>query len=164
MSTSTILPVPPLSRLYDYWSTTLHERPIDFAMAPPARSLARRLSEVERATTRLIAPPAMELVTHGRGIPIEAALRLVIWRDRGERQSGDSMARELQDFFYPYASGAVRPWRGWELLRAIDATTEHHGVQIVLDSPTDASGERFQTVRLAERLTPNVAPSAAEAS
>ncbi|WP_157439090.1 hypothetical protein [Agreia sp. Leaf244] len=151
MLTSTILPAAPLSALYDYWATTLHEEPISFAMAAPARSLARRLTEVERATTRLIAPPAVELVTHGRGVPIEAALRLVIWRDRGERLSGDYMACELQDFFYPYARGAVRPWRGWELLRAIDATTEHHGVQIVLDAPS--GGDHFETVRLSDRLS-----------
>jgi hypothetical protein len=152
MSTSTILPEPPLSRLYDYWSDTLREQEIHFAIAPPARSLARRLSDVERATTRLVAPPAVELQTHGRGIPIEAAIRLVIWRDRGERLSGESMARELQDMYFKYARGAVRPWRGWELLGAVDMTSEHHGVQIVLDSPTEAGGERFETVRLSDRL------------
>jgi hypothetical protein len=62
------------------------------------------------------------------------------------------MAREMNDLTFPASSGAIEPWRGWELLRVIDATTEHHGVQIVLDSPTDASGERFETVRLSDRL------------
>jgi hypothetical protein len=64
------------------------------------------------------------------------------------------MARELQDYFFPYASGAIRPWRGWELLGAIDATAElHHGVKIVLDAPTDAADDHFETIRLSKRLS-----------
>jgi hypothetical protein len=90
-------------------------------------------------------------MTHS-GIVVEAAIRLAIWSARGslEHRGGWSLGRSLQNVFFPRAVRASEPWRGLELLRAIDATRDVHGVSMTVDLVQVRAAPRLR-VSLADR-------------
>lgn len=101
---------------------------------------------------RFHADPAVER-TPCRGIVLDAALRIAVWAERGQLSymSGWTVARSLQSLYYPRSWNAKVPTRGLDLLVAVDASEEHHGVSVTLDAePTD--GLHHRTMRLRDRF------------
>lgn len=103
---------------------------------PPGKTPMRRLSPAERASLLIVWDPDDPFVNEDT-IPIQAALRLRIYTWRAGTASilsGSYLMRELQEVFWSRGRGIKYPWRGYDLLRAIDATSEEHGVRVYIDA------------------------------
>lgn len=144
----------PSAALGDYFEHAQERRLVPDSMLSPRDSPMRQLSSGELATIRVASPLASQIVTNRYGTAIEAAIRIAIWEERGLHLSGRAMADALQWFFSPRSHGAGQPWRGWELLRAVDLTSQHHGVAVYLDAelPSNDPNSR-RRIRLHDRLT-----------
>ena len=134
MTNTQTLPREPLSALYRYWQNALRLPESDFALLPPTASPVRLLSATELATIRVRAPLAERMNVRRHGIPFQAAIRLAVFESRGElrHMSGWRVSMELQNVFHPRARQDRRPIYGVEILRAIDATSRHHGVSVTV--------------------------------
>lgn len=153
MNASTLRPAlsAPLAPPIDpYWTAIPASSPTRFKVLPPSETPMRHLNPVELATIRVSVPTPATIAFTEYGDPIEAAMRIAVWHERGIHLSGWQLAQGLAVFFYPHTTG--RPtWKGWELLRAVDATSEVHGVVVTLDAlALDGSGYR-RGVRLRDR-------------
>ncbi|MBF4512276.1 hypothetical protein ITJ66_07210 [Plantibacter sp. VKM Ac-2885] len=156
MNTSTTL-LPALSAplappIDPYWQAVPAASLNRFEILPPSETPMRKLNPVELATIRVSAPTPATITFTEYGEPIEAAMRIAVWHDRGIHLSGWQLAQGLAVFFYPHTAGRTS-WKGWELLRAVDATSELHGVVVTLDAlALDGSGYR-RGVRLRDRTS-----------
>jgi hypothetical protein len=145
----------PIQPLYDYWSKALDMNKSKVETEGPDTTPMRCLRQVEHATIKVRPRPLWLTEPTRSGMPHEAALRLAIWQERGvlQHKSGWQIARELQDFYWPYSHSARQPWRGLDLLRAIDLTSAEHGVEVWIDAePSGASPDHFRRMRLRGRL------------
>jgi hypothetical protein len=114
----------------------------------------RRLTQVEFATLSINVAATADLAPPF-SILCESAVRLGIWEERGLLQyfSGEFVARCLQDVFWPHSRNARRPWRGYELLRFLDANADRCGVEVwISGAPIDDAPDRFRRMRLTARL------------
>jgi len=129
-----MLPREPLAALYRYWQkgSKLPESTVE--LLPLDRSPVRLLSNVELATIRVHAPRAEDLDVKQHGVPFQAAIRLAVFESRGGLRywSGWRVASELQHVFHRYARLDRPPFRGFEILRAVDATSRSHGVHVTV--------------------------------
>ena len=150
--TSNILPERPLDALHALWNWKRSWPNLDPAPSAPSDSPLRHLSRVELATMRLRADLSAERVPC-QGIVFDAAMRIAVWADRGvlPYMSGWTVAHELQSLYYPRSFAMKMPVRGLDLLVAVDASHEHHGVSVTLDAePID--GRHHRPMRLRDRF------------
>jgi hypothetical protein len=120
----------------------------------PADAAVRLIHPGELETATVVTPAAQTMRVRATGEPHEAAVRLAIWNARGELVSMDGwdVAARLQDQFFPLAHRAVIPWRGMDLLRAVDLTSDDHGVTVTLATSPATSSDDPRPVRLADRV------------
>ncbi|MBG6238206.1 hypothetical protein IWX78_001161 [Mycetocola sp. CAN_C7] len=145
----------PIAPLYDYWARVLNMEKSTVSMETPDTTPMRYLGQVELATVRVRPRPLWLTEPTRSGMPHEAALRLAIWQERGvlNYKSGWRLAKDLQEFYWPYAHSAREPWRGLDLLRAIDLTSNEHGVEVWIDAEPSADGpNHYRRIRLHKRL------------
>jgi hypothetical protein len=150
-----ILAPNPIAPLYDYWQRFLNMDKSEVSMETPDTTPMRFLRQIEHATLRIRPRPLWLMEPTRTGMPHEAALRFTIWQERGvlAGKSGWTVARELQSFYWPYSHSAREPWRGLDLLRAIDLTADEHGVEIWVDAePSADAPNHHRRMRLHERI------------
>lgn len=150
--TSNILPESPLDALHALWNWKRSWPKLDPAPSAPSDSPLRHLSRVELATMRLRVDLTAKRVPC-QGIVFDAAMRIAVRADRGTLRymSGWTVAKSLQSLYYPQSWNAKVPVRGLDLLVAVDASAERHGVSITLDAePTD--GRHHRPMRLRDRF------------
>lgn len=158
------LPFSPTSVLSEH-----HERVLEGVIEPawkpdPVGTPMRRLSPVEYASLRVrLRRDVAELRPETHGLVTDAALRIALWEVMGKRFSGYRLAQELQHHFFSRGTVPREPWRGWDLLAAIDRSADLHGVELVLQAePVEPEPTRFRTMRLSERLAELSAPNRPE--
>lgn len=137
-----------------YWEDYLTLPQSDAALCPPAAAGVRLIRPAELETARVDTPLARTMRVQATGLPHEAAVRMAIWNARGElaRMDGWDVATRLQDQFFPHSHRASIPWRGMDLLRAVDLTSSEHGATVTLAVPSASAGARPRRMRLAERV------------
>ncbi|MWV57433.1 hypothetical protein [Rathayibacter sp. VKM Ac-2754] len=148
------LPFSPTQVLFGHWERAL-EGSVEPEWKPdPVSTPMRLLSPVEFASLRVqLRRNAEDLRPDTHGPVTDAALRIALWEVMGKRFSGYRLAQELQHFHFPHVPESREPWRGWDMLAAIDATADLHGVELVLNAePAEPAWTRFREMRLSERL------------
>jgi hypothetical protein len=151
--TSSIEPRGAVAALWRLWPAPVDSVRIEVEPFTLGTAAVQQLTQVERATVRIVAPPVESITVAERGVPIEAAIRLAIWHERNPLLSGNQLARNLQTFFHPYAHAARIPWRGWDLLWQIDFHSELHSVELWLSSDDPTAFRKYRKVRLCERIS-----------
>jgi hypothetical protein len=153
MNTTTLTPSTntALERYWEDYSTLPQSSTV---LYPPAATAVRFIRLVELETARVDTPLAHTMRVQATGLPHEAAVRMAIWNARGELASMDGwdVAARLQDQFFPHSHRASLPWRGMDLLRAVDLTGGEHGVTVTLVVPPATAGDKPQRMRLADRV------------
>ncbi|MBD8583449.1 hypothetical protein IFT90_02620 [Frigoribacterium sp. CFBP 8766] len=140
-----------LERYWEDYSTLPESGAV---LYPPAATAVRFVRLVELETALVDTPLAHTMRVQATGLPHEAAVRMAIWNARGELASMDGwdVAARLQDQFFPHSHRASLPWRGMDLLRAVDLTSSEHGATVTVAAPPATSGDRPQLMRLADRV------------
>lgn len=148
------LPFSPIQVLFAHWERALEGSAEPEWKPDPVNTPMRLLSPVEFASLRVrLRCDAQDLQPTSHGPVTDAALRVGLWEAMGKRFSGYKLAQELQHFFSSRGLVALEPWRGWDMLRAIDATADLHGVELWLDAEAiEPDWNRFREMRLSERL------------
>jgi hypothetical protein len=140
----------PAKTLPEYWerATTLPHQCT--TLYPPDRSPVRGLSPVERATVRVVAPE-VENIPEGASLLHEATFRIALFQQRGllASMSGHRLAVLFQSVMYPEITGR-HARRGWELLRALDASDL---VQIWLAAEPLPGQRKRRRMRMGDRIT-----------
>lgn len=116
----------------------------------------RRLTATERATARFVIdwdtlPPEDAQMT----VAGNAAIRLRAHSTRGRLmgRSARALAAELWDVFCGTGPTPKYPWRGWEVLCAMDAAADIYGVAVWLDTaPLPGDSVSYRRVRLSQRM------------
>jgi hypothetical protein len=133
----------------------LHRLPWERVELPEPRECPTRfLSQVERATIKVISPSLANVILTP-SILGRAAARLAAFQDKGLLQymSGHYIATHLHYVFYSIHPVALRKARrGWSLLAAVDRANTGIQVWTSAEPLPDDPRQHFRRMRLHERL------------
>jgi hypothetical protein len=141
--------------MFDHWERAAKGNAEPEWIPDPIDTPMRKLTMVEFASIQVVLRRGVaDLKPDSHGPVTDAALRVALWEVMGKRFSGYRLAQELQHFYHSIGRVAKEPWRGWDMLAAIDSTADLHGVELwVTAVPLEPNWTRYRPMRLSQRLS-----------
>lgn len=150
--------------LPDYWRQADDYPHHKVQLLSSSQTPTRLLTPTERATVRIENVPTVLDCPQGFSLLVEASCRLAIWQSKGilPYASGQWVATSLQHAMLDaHPRGLRYAWKGWDLLRQLDASDIGPEVWLSAEPDGDPFGP-FRRVRLSARCEELMLESASQ--